>query len=88
MTPADRFPRAKSPVTRAADADGPGTEARRRVDPATSRSVPDHPTCQTTRQITVEAAAVLGLSVEATKSRLHRARALLRERLLRGGYGR
>jgi RNA polymerase sigma factor (sigma-70 family) len=34
-----------------------------------------------------EAAAVLGLSVEATKSRLHRARAMLRERLLRGGYG-
>ncbi len=33
-----------------------------------------------------EAADVLGISVEATKSRLHRARTLLRERLLGGGY--
>ena len=35
-----------------------------------------------------EAAVILGISVEATKSRLHRARSLLRERLLAGGYGR
>lgn len=33
-----------------------------------------------------EAADLLGISVPAAKSRLHRARALLREALLRGGY--
>lgn len=34
-----------------------------------------------------EAAALLGISVPAAKSRLHRARAMLRAALLRGGYG-
>ena len=33
-----------------------------------------------------EAAAQLGLSVDAVKSRLHRARSLLREQLLASGY--
>ena len=33
-----------------------------------------------------EAAAQLGISVEAVKSRLHRARGMLREKLLGSGY--
>jgi RNA polymerase sigma factor (sigma-70 family) len=33
-----------------------------------------------------EAAAQLGVSVEAVKSRLHRARGMLREKLLGSGY--
>lgn len=33
-----------------------------------------------------EAASELGISVEAVKSRLHRARSLLREKLLNAGY--
>jgi RNA polymerase sigma factor (sigma-70 family) len=33
-----------------------------------------------------EAAAQLGISVEAVKSRLHRARSMLREKLLGSGY--
>ncbi|MGE4076578.1 MAG: RNA polymerase sigma factor, partial [Reyranella sp.] len=37
---------------------------------------------------TPEAAAELGISVDAVKSRLHRARRLLREKLLDAGYWR